>query len=166
MGVAQKQPCSRLHCVAGASPARLISPPASDAPLHHEDSGRAAGTPAPVLQSVTAALSETNTAEQVARVVADRILPVVGADAASVALLHEEEGVLEVVRAAADAGVPCLKYRIQPLGVLRTGRVPGRGGALDEVITGGQRLPRVDQLPRLRGEQNRKSDPFGHAALL
>ena len=33
------------------------------------------------------------------------------------------------VRAAGEAGVPCLKYRIQPLGVLRTGRVPGRGGA-------------------------------------
>jgi mannonate dehydratase len=33
------------------------------------------------------------------------------------------------VRAAAAAGIPCLKYRIQPIGVLRTGRVPGRGGA-------------------------------------
>jgi mannonate dehydratase len=33
------------------------------------------------------------------------------------------------VRAAGDAGIPCLKYRIQPLGVTRTGRVPGRGGA-------------------------------------
>jgi mannonate dehydratase len=33
------------------------------------------------------------------------------------------------VRAAAAAGVGCLKYRIQPMGVLRTGRVPGRGGA-------------------------------------
>jgi mannonate dehydratase len=33
------------------------------------------------------------------------------------------------IRAASEAGIPCLKYRIQPLGVLRTGRVPGRGGA-------------------------------------
>jgi mannonate dehydratase len=33
------------------------------------------------------------------------------------------------IRAAGAAGVPCLKYRFQPLGVLRTGRAPGRGGA-------------------------------------
>ena len=33
------------------------------------------------------------------------------------------------IRAAAEARVPCLKYRIQPQGVLRTGRAPGRGGA-------------------------------------
>jgi mannonate dehydratase len=33
------------------------------------------------------------------------------------------------VHAAAEAGVPCLKWRVQPLGVLRTGRSPGRGGA-------------------------------------
>ena len=37
--------------------------------------------------------------------------------------------IVQNVRAAGEAGVPCLKYRIQPLGVLRTGRVPGRGGA-------------------------------------
>ena len=39
------------------------------------------------------------------------------------------ERIAQNVRAAGEAGVPCLKYRIQPLGVLRTGRVPGRGGA-------------------------------------
>jgi mannonate dehydratase len=33
------------------------------------------------------------------------------------------------IEAAAEAGVPCLKYRMQPLGVLRTGRRAGRGGA-------------------------------------
>jgi mannonate dehydratase len=33
------------------------------------------------------------------------------------------------IRAAAEAGVPCLKYRVQPIGIPRTGRVPGRGGA-------------------------------------
>jgi mannonate dehydratase len=33
------------------------------------------------------------------------------------------------IRAAAEAGIPCLKWRIQPLGVLRTGRTTGRGGA-------------------------------------
>jgi mannonate dehydratase len=33
------------------------------------------------------------------------------------------------VRVAGEAGIPCLKYRIQPIGVLRTGWVPGRGGA-------------------------------------
>lgn len=39
------------------------------------------------------------------------------------------ERITQNVRAAGDAGIPCLKYRVQPLGVLRTGRVPGRGGA-------------------------------------
>ena len=39
------------------------------------------------------------------------------------------ERIAQNVRAAGEAGVACLKYRIQPLGVLRTGRVPGRGGA-------------------------------------
>ena len=39
------------------------------------------------------------------------------------------ERITQNVRAAGEAGVPCLKYRIQPLGVLRTGRVSGRGGA-------------------------------------
>jgi mannonate dehydratase len=30
---------------------------------------------------------------------------------------------------AGEAEVPCLKYRVQPIGVLRTGHAPGRGGA-------------------------------------
>jgi len=34
------------------------------------------------------------------------------------------------VRAAGEAGVPCLKYNLNFLGVPRTGRMPGRGGAL------------------------------------
>jgi len=33
------------------------------------------------------------------------------------------------VRAAGEAGVPCLKYNLNLLGVPRTGRTPGRGGA-------------------------------------
>lgn len=33
------------------------------------------------------------------------------------------------IRAAGEAGVPCLKYNFNFLGVPRTGRVPGRGGA-------------------------------------
>jgi mannonate dehydratase len=33
------------------------------------------------------------------------------------------------IRTAGEAGVPCLKYRIQPIGVVRTGRAAGRGGA-------------------------------------
>jgi mannonate dehydratase len=33
------------------------------------------------------------------------------------------------IRVAGQAGVGCLKYRLQPIGVLRTGWVPGRGGA-------------------------------------
>lgn len=39
------------------------------------------------------------------------------------------ERITQNIRAAGEAGIPCLKYRIQPLGVLRTGRTPGRGGA-------------------------------------
>ena len=39
------------------------------------------------------------------------------------------ERIAQNVRAAAEAGIPYLKYRIQPLGVLRTGVTPGRGGA-------------------------------------
>lgn len=39
------------------------------------------------------------------------------------------ETVCQNIVAAAEAGVPCLKYRMQPLGVLRTGRRSGRGGA-------------------------------------
>jgi len=39
------------------------------------------------------------------------------------------ERITQNVRAAGEAGIPCLKYRIQPLGVLRTGHVTGRGGA-------------------------------------
>jgi mannonate dehydratase len=34
------------------------------------------------------------------------------------------------VRAAGEAGVPCLKYNLNLLGVPRTGRVPGRGRAM------------------------------------
>ena len=34
------------------------------------------------------------------------------------------------IRTAGEAGVPCLKYRMQPIGIPRTGRVPGRGGAM------------------------------------
>ncbi|MGH2371559.1 MAG: mannonate dehydratase [Chloroflexota bacterium] len=33
------------------------------------------------------------------------------------------------IRVAGEAGVPCLKYRMQPIGIPRTGRTPGRGGA-------------------------------------
>jgi len=39
------------------------------------------------------------------------------------------ERITQNVRTAGEAGIPCLKYRIQPLGVLRTGHVTGRGGA-------------------------------------
>ena len=34
------------------------------------------------------------------------------------------------IRAAAEAGVPCLKYALHIIGIPRTGRTPGRGGAL------------------------------------
>ena len=42
----------------------------------------------------------------------------------------EIEAIIQNVRAAAEAGVPCLKYNLNLLGVPRTGRTPGRGGAL------------------------------------
>ncbi|HEX2037894.1 MAG TPA: mannonate dehydratase [Chloroflexota bacterium] len=41
----------------------------------------------------------------------------------------EIEVIKQNVRAAAEAGVPCLKYNLNLLGVPRTGRTPGRGGA-------------------------------------
>jgi mannonate dehydratase len=34
------------------------------------------------------------------------------------------------IRAAGEAGVPCLKYNLHIIGIPRTGRTPGRGGAL------------------------------------
>ena len=41
----------------------------------------------------------------------------------------EIEIIKQNVRAAAEAGIPCLKYNLNLLGVPRTGRSPGRGGA-------------------------------------
>ena len=41
----------------------------------------------------------------------------------------EIEVIKQNIRAAAEAGVPCLKYNLNLLGVPRTGRSPGRGGA-------------------------------------
>jgi mannonate dehydratase len=41
----------------------------------------------------------------------------------------EIEIIKQNVRAASEAGVPCLKYNLNLLGVPRTGRAPGRGGA-------------------------------------
>ncbi len=41
----------------------------------------------------------------------------------------EIEIIKQNVRAASEAGVPCLKYNLNLLGVPRTGRTPGRGGA-------------------------------------
>jgi mannonate dehydratase len=41
----------------------------------------------------------------------------------------EIEIVKQNIRAASEAGVPCLKYNLNLLGVPRTGRTPGRGGA-------------------------------------
>ena len=41
----------------------------------------------------------------------------------------EIEIIKQNIRAAGEAGVPCLKYNLNVLGVPRTGRTPGRGGA-------------------------------------
>lgn len=42
----------------------------------------------------------------------------------------EIEIVKQNIRAAGEAGIPCMKYNLNLLGVPRTGRVPGRGGAM------------------------------------
>ncbi len=42
----------------------------------------------------------------------------------------EIEVIKQNVRAAGEAGIPCLKYNLNLLGVPRTGRRPGRGGAM------------------------------------
>src|SRR5438874_2208340 len=42
----------------------------------------------------------------------------------------EIEIIKQNVRAAGEAGVPCLKYNLNLLGVPRTGRTKGRGGAM------------------------------------
>src|SRR5438105_12042966 len=42
----------------------------------------------------------------------------------------EIEIIKQNVRAASEAGIPCLKYNLNLLGVPRTGRTPGRGGAM------------------------------------
>lgn len=41
---------------------------------------------------------------------------------------REIDNICECVRIAGEAGIPCLKYNLTLLGVLTTGRVPGRGG--------------------------------------
>ncbi len=38
-----------------------------------------------------------------------------------------------LIKNCATAGIPCIKYNMSILGVLRTGRVPGRGDAMDHV---------------------------------
>jgi len=42
----------------------------------------------------------------------------------------EIEIVKQNIRAAGEAGIPCMKYNLNLLGVPRTGRVPGRGSAM------------------------------------
>ena len=41
---------------------------------------------------------------------------------------REIDAICECIRAAGEAGIPCLKYNLTLLGVLTTGRTPGRGG--------------------------------------
>jgi mannonate dehydratase len=38
------------------------------------------------------------------------------------------DGICDCIRAASQAGIPCLKYNLTLLGVITTGRTPGRGG--------------------------------------
>jgi mannonate dehydratase len=42
---------------------------------------------------------------------------------------REIEIIRQDIRAAAQAGIPCLKYNLTMLGVVRTARTPGRGGS-------------------------------------
>jgi mannonate dehydratase len=42
---------------------------------------------------------------------------------------REIDNICKMIRVAAKAGIPCLKYNLTILGVLRTGRTPGRGGS-------------------------------------
>jgi mannonate dehydratase len=42
---------------------------------------------------------------------------------------REIDGICQMIRNASRAGIPCLKYNMSILGVVRTGRTPGRGGA-------------------------------------
>jgi mannonate dehydratase len=42
---------------------------------------------------------------------------------------REIDAICDDIRAASKAGIPALKYNLTLLGVVRTGRVPGRGGA-------------------------------------
>lgn len=42
---------------------------------------------------------------------------------------REIEGICQMIRNAAKAGIPCLKYNMSILGVVRTEPTPGRGGA-------------------------------------
>jgi len=41
---------------------------------------------------------------------------------------REIDDICRCIQAAAEAGIPCLKYNLTLLGVISTGRVPGRGG--------------------------------------
>ena len=41
------------------------------------------------------------------------------------------EAVQTLIRNCAQAGIPCIKYNMSILGVLRTGRIPGRGDEMD-----------------------------------
>jgi mannonate dehydratase len=42
---------------------------------------------------------------------------------------HEIDNICSMIRAAGKAGIPALKYNLSMLGVVRTERTPGRGGA-------------------------------------
>jgi mannonate dehydratase len=43
---------------------------------------------------------------------------------------REIEGVQQMIKNCAAAGIPCIKYNMSILGVLRTGSVPGRGDSI------------------------------------
>lgn len=49
------------------------------------------------------------------------------------------------VKKAADAGIPCLKYNVQMVGITRTGLKPGRGGARNSGFTYADYSPEQDR---------------------
>ena len=48
---------------------------------------------------------------------------------------REIEALCRMIRNAAEAGIPAVKYNLTFLGVVRTGRVPGRGRSTDSAFT-------------------------------
>jgi mannonate dehydratase len=66
--------------------------------------------------------------------------PIAKADYPEILLAHEPararalDDICQMIRNAGAAGIPLVKYNLTFLGVVRTGRIPGRGGASDSAF--------------------------------